>query len=123
MESYELEALEAVTTRPAYPYRTLTVERTGAGAAMGFRIDLDFDHGPASTTVEQEPDGRLAVSVERGGERAVVYLSLQSLEGAVHFQHLQGPAVTARLGLEVRVPLDPAAAATLGSAQRTRVVD
>ncbi|MEV1068202.1 TauD/TfdA family dioxygenase [Streptomyces sp. NPDC050263] len=27
MESYELEALEAVTTRPAYPYRTLTVER------------------------------------------------------------------------------------------------
>lgn len=27
MESYEREALEAVTTRPAYPYRTLTVER------------------------------------------------------------------------------------------------
>ncbi|MEV6995113.1 TauD/TfdA family dioxygenase [Streptomyces sp. NPDC093228] len=27
MESYERDALEAVTTRPAYPYRTLTVER------------------------------------------------------------------------------------------------
>ncbi|MCX4461411.1 TauD/TfdA family dioxygenase [Streptomyces sp. NBC_01728] len=27
MEQYELEALEAVTTRPAHPYRTLTVQR------------------------------------------------------------------------------------------------
>ncbi|MFF4731581.1 TauD/TfdA dioxygenase family protein [Streptomyces mirabilis] len=27
MESYEREALEAVTTRPAHPYRTLTVDR------------------------------------------------------------------------------------------------
>lgn len=47
---------------------------------MGFRIDLDFDAGATTTKVEQEPDGRLAISVERGGERAVVYLSLQSLE-------------------------------------------
>ena len=30
--------------------------------------------------VEQEPDGRLGLSVQRGEERAVVYLSFQSLE-------------------------------------------
>jgi hypothetical protein len=47
---------------------------------VGFRIDLDFDHGPTTTRVEEEPDGRLGISVARGGERAVVYLSLQSLE-------------------------------------------
>lgn len=47
---------------------------------MGFRIDLDFDHGLATTKVAQEPDGRLGLSVQRGEERAVVYLSFQSLE-------------------------------------------
>ncbi|MBI4635688.1 MAG: hypothetical protein HY727_05005 [Candidatus Rokubacteria bacterium] len=47
---------------------------------MGFRIDLDFAHGPTATKVEQEPDGRLAISVERGEERAVVYLSPESVE-------------------------------------------
>ena len=47
---------------------------------MGFRIDLDFHHGLATTTVEQEADGRLGLSVQRGEERAVVYLSVPSLE-------------------------------------------
>ena len=44
MESYEREALEAVTTRPVYPYRTLTVERiTPVLGAEVSGVDLSQD--------------------------------------------------------------------------------
>ena len=41
----------------------------------------------------------------------------------MHFQHLQLPAAAVLRHLEVGVPLDPAAAAALGSAHRPCVVD
>ncbi len=47
---------------------------------MSFRIDLDFCHGLAESSLDQSPDGAFQLSLTRGQERVIVHLSLPSLE-------------------------------------------
>jgi hypothetical protein len=47
---------------------------------MSIRIDLDFRHGLTVPEVSRTPEGVIALSLTRGSERAVIQLSLPSLE-------------------------------------------
>lgn len=47
---------------------------------MSLRIDLDFRHGLAEPKLTRDAEGRLTLSVSRGIETVVLYLSLASLE-------------------------------------------